>query len=449
MKQIITKTKKAIKPILRPLLNQDVVNALHYPEALIAARQAQQPTRDMIVIGIVGSKGKTTTANMLWSILQASGHKTGLIGTANIRVGDHEELNKYHMTMPESLALQQIFARMKKSDCRYVVLEVPSEGQTQWRHIGIHFDLLLFTNVTRELMASHKYSQDILHQHNSRVFKYLKRTKKKRFDGEKIAKTIVANADAADFSRYFSYPAEHKYSFSIRKKSDFRAEHIKSTASGTSFSLRGQEYAINIAGPINVINATGAIAAAASLGLEPAVIARGLENLKSIPGRMEVIEAGQSFRVIVDYAHEETSMTALMEAGKSMRQAGSKIITLLGAEGGGRDEKKRPIMGKIAASTSDYVVISNVDPYDDDPATIIETIAAGARTAGKIEDKNLFCIEDRRAGINKALSLAAGDDIVLITGKGSEQSMVIGDKKLPWDDRQVVREELEKIVKTN
>lgn len=441
------KAVKIAKRALKPFLGQDAINALHYPEALLAARRAQHPTRDMIIVGVVGSKGKTTTANMLWSILQASGHKTGLIGTANIRIGEKEELNKYHMTMPSAPVLQQIFARMKAADCRYVVLEVPSEGQTQWRHIGIHFDLLLFTNVTRELMASHKYSQDILHKHNSRVFKHLARTKKKRFDGRPVAKTIVANADASDFARYFSYPTEHKFSFSIHKKSDFRAEHIKSSVGGMSFELRGQAYHIQIAGPINVINAAGAVAAASSLGIDSAVIKTGLENLKVIPGRMEKIEAGQPFTVIVDYAHEETGMKALMEAGQSIKSAGSKVITLLGAEGGGRDEKKRPIMGKIAALGSDYVIVTNVDPYEDDPLQIIEDVAAGAHQAGKKVDKDLFCIEDRRTGIRQALELAKKGDVVFITGKGSEQSIVIGGQSSPWDDRQVVREELRAVLK--
>lgn len=443
MNKVISSAKKK----LRPLLGQDAINALHYPEALLAAHRAHHPTRDMIVIGVVGSKGKTTTANMLWSILQATGQKAGLIGTANIRIGGVEELNKYHMTMPSAPILQQIFARMKAAGCRYVVLEVPSEGQTQWRHIGIHFDVLLFTNVTRELMASHKYSQDILHKHNTRVFKQLTRTKKKKFDGQPVAKTIIANADASDFARYFSYPAEHKFSFSVHKKSDFKVEHIKSSAVGSDFELRGQPYHIHILGPVNVINAAGAIAVASSLGIEAPVIRKGLANLGVIPGRMEVIEAGQPFTVIVDYAHEEVGMKALMEAGRTMKKAGAKIITLLGAEGGGRDEKKRPIMGKIVGQDSDYVVITNVDPYEDDPLKIIEDVADGARSSGKQDDKDLFCIEDRRAGIRKALQLAKAGDVVFITGKGAEQSIVIGGKSSSWDDREVVREELKKLSK--
>jgi UDP-N-acetylmuramoyl-L-alanyl-D-glutamate--2,6-diaminopimelate ligase len=157
---------------------------------------------------------------------------------------------------------------------------------------------------------------------------------------------------------------------------------------------------------------------------------------------MEVIDEGQDFTVIVDYAHEQVSMQALMDGAKAMKAKGAKVITLLGAEGGGRDVEKRPDMGAIAAKGSDTTIICNVDPYSDDPMQIIHDIAKGAEEAGAKLDKDMFCIEDRRKAIAKALKLAKKNDIVLITGKGSEQSMVIGGKKIDWDDRNVVREEL-------
>jgi len=160
---------------------------------------------------------------------------------------------------------------------------------------------------------------------------------------------------------------------------------------------------------------------------------------------MEKIEVGQDFITLVDYAHEEKSITAAIKATKMM--TAGKIIVLLGAEGGGRDKAKRPAMGKVAGELADYVVVSNVDPYEDDPKQIIEDIAIAAEMAGKIEGTNLFRIEDRRAGIAKALSLANKDDVVLITGKGAEQFITIGGARSPWDDRHVVKEEIEKLLK--
>lgn len=399
----------------------------------------------MITIGIVGSKGKTTMANFLWAALSGDGSKVGLIGTANIRVGASERLNPYHMTMPGRHRLQKLLAEMKEAGCQYAVLEVPSEGQAQWRHVGVQFDVLIFTNVTREIMASHNYSMDVLQQHNQRVFEQFETQKPKVLAGKHQPKILIANADAEHFTTYFDHLADIKRSYSINKKSDYRATRIISSAEGSHFVIHKQAYTILIPGPINVSNATGAIAAALEIGKTPHAIAHGLAELSTIPGRMEKIDAGQKFQVIVDYAHEETGMAALMESAQKMAPRGGKIITLLGAEGGGRDIKKRPVMGKIAMRGSKYIVISNVDPYQDNPKTIIDDIAAGALQLNAKEGKDFFKIPDRRAGIAHALALAEPRDIVLITGKGAEQSIVIGGKKSPWDDRTVVREELKKL----
>lgn len=437
--------KKTTKDVLRPLSPKPLINAYHYGQAVMASSRHAKPSEHMIVIGVVGSKGKTTTANMLWSILSADGTRVGLIGTANIRYGQKEELNKYHMTMPGAGVMQSILERMAKLNCKYVVMEVPSEGQTQYRHKGINFDVLVFTNVTKELMAAHNFSLETLHKHNKRVFKALYNSPRKEINGQTIPKIIVANADSKDAAAYLQFPADQKLTFSVKKPSDYKAAHIESSTSGVDFTVNKTPFHIQILGSINVINAAGAIAAASALNVTTRTIQRGLSNLQQIPGRMEVIKCGQPFTVIVDYAHEQTGMTALMESAQAMKVKAAKVIVSLGAEGGGRDVAKRPEMGAIVARSADYIVICNVDPYNDDPQTIINDIAAGAEKAGAVRDKNEFLIIDRRAGIKKALELAKKDDIVLITGKGSEQSIVINGKSSPWDDRKVVREELKRL----
>lgn len=436
---------KQVKSALRPLFPKPVINAYHYSQAVIASRSHANPSEQMIVIGIVGSKGKTTTANMLWSVLSADGTRVGLVGTANIRYGQKQELNPYHMTMPGPRIMQSILAQMEKLNCKYVVMEVPSEAQTQYRHVGINFDMLVFTNVTNELMASHNFSLETLHKHNKRVFKGLYGSKRKEIDGRMVPKVIVANNDSTDAPTYSLFAADSKVTFSIKRRSDFQAKKITSSMAGSDFVVNKQPYHIGILGEINVINAVGAIAAASSLGVNYRTIQKGLAGLAQIPGRMEVIDCGQPFTVIVDYAHEQTSMKALMKGAKGFRQGKAKIITLLGAEGGGRDVAKRPEMGAIAAKGSDYIIVSNVDPYSDDPQTIIDDIAAGAEKAGAKRDKNEFLIADREAGITKAFELAKPKDIVLITGKGAEQSIVIGGKSAPWDDRKVVRKLLKRL----
>lgn len=179
--------------------------------------------------------------------------------------------------------------------------------------------------------------------------------------------------------------------------------------------------------------------------MSPANIQKGFDDLQTVAGRFETIDQGQPFTVIVDYAHTQASMQALMDSASTMRSKAGKIIVLLGAEGGGRDVAKRPQLGKIAAKAADYVIVSNVDPYNDDPTDILEDVAGGAELAGKARGDNLFIIEDRREGIRKSLQLASKGDLVLITGKGAEQSIVIHGKSSPWDDRKVVREELDKL----
>jgi UDP-N-acetylmuramoyl-L-alanyl-D-glutamate--2,6-diaminopimelate ligase len=437
--------KKTLKKVVQPIIPKSLINFFHYTESIAAAQKYKKPSEQMIVIGIVGSKGKTTTANMLWSILSADGHKVGLIGTANIRYGNKEEMNPYHMTMPGAFVMQKILAKMASMKCKYVIMEVPSEGQTQYRHIGINFDVLVFTNVTKELMAAHDFSMETLHKHNKRVFKRLTHSRRKTIDLARTPKMIIANTDNKHAKDYLIFQADKKLTFGTKADADYKITDITDTQNGISFDINGTSYKVKILGKINAINAAGAIATASALGANKKAITSGLSKLPTIPGRMEVIEGKQPFTVVVDYAHEQASMTALMNSAKDMKPKGAKVITLLGAEGGGRDSAKRPEMGEICAKGSDIIILSNVDPYEDDPMDIIDDIKKGATKAGAKEGKSMFIVPDRREGIRKALELAKKDDLVLITGKGAEQSIVIGGKSSPWDDRKVVREELKKL----
>ena len=437
--------KKTLKKVVQPIIPKSLINFFHYTESIAAAQKYKKPSEGMIVIGIVGSKGKTTTANMLWSILSADGNKVGLIGTANIRYGNKEEMNPYHMTMPGAFVMQKILAKMASMKCKYVVMEVPSEGQTQYRHVGINFDVLVFTNVTKELMAAHDFSMETLHKHNKRVFKHLTHSKRKTIDLARTPKMIIANTDNKHAKDYLIFQADKKVTFGTKADADYKITNLADTQSGISFDIDKSSYKVKILGKINAINAAGAIATASALGANKKAISTGLSKLPTIPGRMEVIEGKQPFTLVVDYAHEQASMTALMNSAKDIKPKSAKVITLLGAEGGGRDSAKRPVMGEICAKGSDIIILSNVDPYEDDPIDIINDIKQGALKAGAKEGKNMFIVPDRREGIRKALQLAKKDDLVLITGKGAEQSIVIDGKSSPWDDRKVVREELKSL----
>lgn len=425
-----------MKKILRAFVSEKFLLKYHLLKSFVASKFFGNPSRDMFIIGITGTKGKSTTANFIWSVLQAGGIKTGLIGTANIRIGEQEQMNRYHMTMPSPFVLQKFFAQMKNVGCKAVVMEVTSEGIKQHRQKNIDFDMGIFTNISPEHLPSHNNS-----------FEEYKNTKKKFFLELKKDAKIIVNIDDK-YSDFFLEPdVQKKITTSMCGNGEISAEIISITECSTKFLVKGEEYEIFVGGTKNVENALLAVAIGKELKISPQKIQEGFSFLKSIPGRMEKISISpkQKFSVFVDYAHEEKSMNFLMETGQKMKKNKGRIIVLLGAEGGGRDPRKRPIMGKIVGEKADIVIVSNVDPYEDDPAIICEDIAKASEKSGKIRGKNLFILEERRNGIAKCFELAKENDIVFITGKGSEQSIVIGGISAPWDDRKVVREELKKM----
>ncbi len=430
-----------MKKQLKKLLPKNLFSVYHFVLAVLATTRYGNPSKKMIIIGVTGTKGKTSAINFIWSCLQAGGLKTGIISTANIRIGEEEFLNKYHMTMPGPMVVQGLMARMVKQGCRYCLVETTSEGIKQFRHIGICYDIAIFTNLSPEHLSSHGGSFEKYKAMKAKLFEGLSKTRK-IINGKVIEKVIIANNDSEHAEYFLKHQADKKITFAINNSADYVANNIQETVSGVNFKIANDDYKINILGKFNIYNALPGIIVAKLAGVSDKLIKKGLENLEIIPGRMEKINEGQNFTVFVDYAHEKESITNVLQTANNLKQNGTKTIILLGAEGGGRDKAKRPIMGEISAKMADYVVVSNVDPYEDDPKQILEDIAVVAEKFGKVRGKDLFVIEDRREGIKKALSLGKVGDVVLITGKGAEQSIIVGGKKSPWDDRLVVREEL-------
>jgi UDP-N-acetylmuramoyl-L-alanyl-D-glutamate--2,6-diaminopimelate ligase len=244
-----------------------------------------------------------------------------------------------------------------------------------------------------------------------------------------------------------SFAADKKMTFGLQPQAfivDEKMTAINSVAGGKniSFKIEDQEFDLPLLGQVNIYNALCAMAIAKSLGLKMAEIKQASGAMKNIPGRQEFIETNKNFKVMVDYAFEPKAMVALYETVKKIPH--QKIIHVLGSAGGGRDAARRPKLGLLAGQNADFVIVTNEDPYDDDPQMIIEQVAAGALQAGKKEGIDLWKILDRREAIKKALTLAGVNDLVLITGKGSEQAIcVAGGRKIPWDDREVVREEIQ------
>lgn len=451
---------KTSKNLLRRILPERIILAYHYCLAQVAALAYGFPSHKMYLIGVTGTKGKTSTINFMWSVLNAGSYKTGIISTANIRIGEIETMNQYHMTMPGRFAIQRTMARMLKAGCTHCIIETTSEGVKLSRHIGIAYDCMVFTNLTPEHLPSHggsfenykKMKMEPFRRLSTLPYKNLLNPKTGKI--ERISKTIIANLDDGHAKDFLQFPADSKFAYGIKTdaQTDFQATNISESALGVTFDCRSDretnQYKLSILGAFNIYNALPAIAFGHHVGITTKEIANGLTDLHLIPGRMEKIDRGQPFTVIVDYAHEKISMNYAMQTAKAMVGAGNKIIVNLGAEGGGRDKTKRKDMGEIVGRLADYVVVSNVDPYDDDPIAIIEDIARAAESAGKTRNKDLFTIPDRRSGIAKCLSLTKPGDVVIIACKGAEQSMIIGGESLPWDDRKVVSEEIDKLPKS-
>ncbi len=433
-----------LKTQLKKIIPNSIFVIYYWLIAYVAAIYYGLPAKKLIIIGVTGTKGKTSTANFVWSVLTDGGYKVGMVTTANIRIGHVERLNPYHMTMPGRFTLQKILDEMVSAGCRYAVVEVTSEGIKQYRHLGLYPDVAIFTSLWPEHLPSHG-SFENYRAAKGQLF-HLLSSHHKVILGERVPKVIVANHDSEHKDYFLNFTADKKITFGFGDGADYQASKIKEVPDGVTFTVGTQDFKIGLVGQFNVYNALPAIVLGYWAGLEPDLIKKGLAGLITIPGRMELINESQNFEVYVDYAHERQSLTNVLTSAQNRKAQGARVIVLLGAEGGGRDKTKRPAMGEVAAHLADYVVVSNVDPYYDDPGPILEDIAEAAEVFGKIRDENLLVIEDRREGIRAALKLAQPGDIVIITGKGAEQSIIIGGVSSPWDDRVVVRDELQKIL---
>ena len=386
----------------------------------------------MTVIGVTGTNGKSTTVALIASALESDGAKVGATSTVSFKIADKETLNNKKMTMLGRFQLQKLLSQMVKAGCKYAVIEVSSEGIKQSRHIGIKFDYAVFTNLTPEHLESHGGFDN---------YKKAKAELFKRFP----SKTSIINLDDKHAQYFLDFPAAKKLTFAIENKdAQFKASQIEVKSTGTSFHFQEQDINMQLIGKFNVYNAMPALLVGLAENIPIEKLKQGLEKVPVVPGRTEVIKEGQDFTVLVDYAPEPYALKKLYETLTLMKY--KRLIHVLGSCGGGRDVARRPILGKMAGIKADIVIITNEDPYNDDPMQIIDQVAEGAIEQGKVGNQNLFKILDRKEAIQKALNLAETGDLVLVTGKGSEQAMAVADGKyVTWDDRKVIRECLSKI----
>lgn len=405
------------------------------------------PGKKMIVIGVTGTKGKTTTCRYIASALMAGGHKVGVLSTVEFQIGDRRVLNEKKMSMLGRGQIQKMMAEMVQAGCKYVVIETSSEGILQYRHLGVHYDIAVFTNLGTEHNERHGGFDNLRHD-KGKLFAALNRGSRKIINGQKVDKIIIVNADDEQAGFYLNYPADQKFTFSISgnragEYRNFKADDIQVSLATVDFKVDNQNYHLNLAGEFNVPNALAAIAVARSQNVAPEQVAVGLASVKKLEGRMEFIEAGQDFKVMVDYAHEPMSYAALFKAMRKMAEPDGRTIAIIGSDGGGRDVGKRCKMGQVAGELCDIVIVTDVNCFDEDPSVIAEMLAAGARTTGKIDGQNLFIEIDRRRAIEAAVAMAKTGDVVAITAKGTEPYIAQAHGyKLPWLDSAVAREVL-------
>lgn len=426
--------------VLRKIAPKPVLRLYHFFLANLANLVYGFPSRKLIVVGVTGTNGKSTTVNLISRILEQAGHCVGFTTTINIKDGAEERLNKSKMTMLGRFQLQKLLKQMVDAGCGYAVIETSSQGLIQHRHLGVEYDAAVFTNLTPEHIEAHGGFENYK-KAKAVLFSHLTRFPKKTIDGKAIEKIIIANADDEHGKYFLGFPADKKITFSLASQSDYRAEAVALAPDGSRFTVHGRDFSLKLPGKFNVYNAMAAIATASELGVGLDAARTALANIKNIPGRLEYVDQGQDFKVMVDYAPEPESLRQLYEFIRIVPK--NRLIHVLGSAGGGRDKSRRPVLGKMAGESADMVIVTNEDPYDEDPMEIIDQVAEGAVAAGKVLDKNLFKILDRSQAIEKAINLAGPGDFVLLTGKGAEQAIVVaGGKKIPWDEREVVKKAL-------
>ncbi len=436
---------------MKKLVPQSIKNIYHLFQAFLANFWYGFPSKKIKVIGVTGTNGKTTTCQMIIRILEKAGYKTAMNSTINFRIGEREWVNKTKFTTLSSFKIQKFIKDAVESECEYLILETSSHSLDQFRVWGIKYEVAVITNATREHLDYHKTME-----------KYRK-AKRKLFSDANVA---IVNLDMENPEDYLDCETKEKYGYGTKisnfqsasptggfstsnqiqnpndKFKNIIAEDISLGISDSKFKIQNLKFKIHLPGLFNIENALAAICVGLSQNIGLEIIRNALEEIKGISGRMEYIPNNKGINIVVDYAVTPDSLEKLYSLIQKINNKKGKIISVFGSCGE-RDRGKRPIMGEIVSNFADHVILTNEDPYSEDPWRIIEEVAKGLKN--KEENKNFWKIFDRREAIKKALLLAEPGDFVAVTGKGAEETMAVGKKKIPWNDRKVILEELNKL----
>lgn len=421
---------KNLLHFLKQLIPQGMKNTFyHLPLAVFAAVFFGMPGKRLKVIGITGTNGKTTTTQLVTKILQegVAPSKVAMASTINFVLDGKETVNASKYTTLSAWKLQKFLHDAVKSGAEYAVIETSSHAISQYRIFGIPYEIAVMTNVTREHLDYH---------HTMTEYRAMKRRIFER------AKNVVVNLDMENPKEYLDAKKfEKSISYSTHDpQATLLAEQLKLSLTGSEFFVDGMKFSLALPGLFNVENALAAIGVGMLCGIGNEAMSRALRSVSVIPGRLERVTNARGITIIVDYAVTPDALEKVYSLVSEMKEHG-RILSILGACGE-RDRGKRPMMGEIVSSYADTLILTNEDPYYEDPNQILDDIERGITKASGKEYLRIF---DRREAIAKALALANPGDIVVITGKGAEETMKIGAQVIPWNDARVVREELGKL----
>ncbi len=404
--------------------------------AKIISARFGNPARDLRVIAVTGTNGKTTTVNFLNEILKEAGYRTAMFSTANIEIAGEQTVNDTNSTTATVARLQKFFRDAKKADVEFALIEATSHALDQYKFEGVPIEMAIMTNLTQDHLDYHKTMENYA------------AAKAKLF--EMNPNLVVLNADDEWFDYFNNFATEsQKITYGERESADVKIEKFKLYKKGSEAKLQIDnnvelEIATNLPGEFNIYNMTAAAAGAYLLGISLKDIQEGIANLEGVSGRFEYATPGLPFDTIVDYAHTPDALEKLLKSAKEISK--NRTILVFGACGD-RDREKRPIMGKIAQDLADRIIITDEENYTEDATQIREEIISGISKKNDKLPANIQEIPDRKEAIRKALQIAGKGDIVLITGLGHEVYRVIDGEKTPWNDTQIVREIAQEIFK--
>jgi len=412
-----------------------IKNIFHYVEALFAVALYGYPARNLTVIGVTGTDGKTTTASLIHHILQNANQKAGLISTVGAKINDKDFSIGLHTTTPSSFKIQKLLKKMVNNECKYAIIEVTSHSIDQNRIIGCNFIIGVLTNITKEHLD---YHNSFTSYQNTKI-KFLKK-----------CPIIIINKDDQSFNTINDNINDKKiFSYGIINKGDLFAANIETKKYLQSFDVGGKinnqdfnkRIETKLIGKFNIENILASIGSAIILKIPQEKIISGIKTFSSVKGRMEMI-IDNPYKIIIDFAHTPNAFDKILTTVRLYTKG--KIIHVFGATGN-RDKTKRPEMGKISGMLADISIITSEDTYGEDPKNIIIDIEKGIKKTNKKENISYWKIVEREDAIKKAVSLAKKDDLILLTGVGHQTSLNLGKYELPWSDKQTVL----KILKIN